>query len=91
MVLLMHVIVALLSLVSAAYAFFLPSNFKLRVSVALVALTLGSGSYVVWTTHAHMLQACTTGLLYIGATVALMIAARTRLAHSKVSVKGTER
>ncbi|MEK7152663.1 MAG: hypothetical protein AAB834_01840 [Patescibacteria group bacterium] len=74
MALLLHILIALSSVGYATYVFFSPSKSKLRVSYGLVALTLGSGTYLVWSTKAPILQSCMSGLMYISA-VSLIIAA----------------
>lgn len=76
-----HIFVALSSLVYATYLYFSPSLSKLRVSYTLVGLTLISGTYLVMSKPAHLLQACLTGLVYLG-VVSVAIA----LARHKLSV-----
>ncbi len=65
MLVLVHVIIALSSVVYTSYLFFRPSTAKFRVSYGLIASTLASGTYLVIRTHSPLLQACTTGLAYI--------------------------
>lgn len=79
MLLIFHVLIALLSLVYTTYLLFYPSRTKLRLSYGLVALTLGSGTYLVLSSHARILQACQSGLIYIAAISLLIVAAQHRL------------
>lgn len=82
MALLLHIIVALASIVWTGYVFFVPSRSRLNMSYALVALTLATGSYLVWSTHAPLLQACVTGLLYLAIVLSGILAVHYRLAHT---------
>lgn len=82
MILLIHILVAVSSLGVTGYAFLAPSKLKLRVSYALVALTLASGTYLVLSTNARMVQACLSGLAYLGFVSAGIAAARLRLAKA---------
>jgi len=82
MVVLLHVIIALTSVAYTTGLFFRPSKRKLYTSYGLVGLTLASGTYLVVTTHAHMLQACTGGLIYIGVVLVGIIPAHVKLAHA---------
>jgi hypothetical protein len=83
MVLLLHIIIALGSIVYTTYLFIYPSVAKLRVSCSLVALTLISGTYLVWSQPSHIRQACVTGLVYIGAASFGIMAAHNKLANAK--------
>lgn len=80
MIVVLHVLVALGGLVQSTYAFFAPSKGKVNASFALLALTIASGSYLVVSTHAPMLQACMTGLLYTGVVSFGIVGARYKLA-----------
>ncbi len=79
MILFFHVTIALMSVAFAAYGFFLPSKTKLRISYSLIAATLASGTYLVYTAPAHMLQACVAGLFYTGVMIAATVAVRRKL------------
>ena len=80
MILAAHVIIALLSLAYGTVVFFFPSNAKLHALYGLVGATLASGSYLVWSNPAHLAQACTSGLIYLGAVAVAIVAARHKLA-----------
>lgn len=82
MLLVFHVVVALASLVVAAGASVVVSRLALRASYALVGLTLASGTYLVWSTRAAMLQACMSGLAYLALAFAAIGLARHRLARA---------
>lgn len=82
-VLILHIFVALGSLAYTTYAFFRPLSARFAVSYWLVAATLASGTYLVATQPLHILQTCTTGLIYLAAIAAGLVAARYRLAAER--------
>lgn len=84
MVLTAHIIIALLSVVFTTYMIFAPSQAKLRASYGLVTLTLASGTYLVVNSSGHLLQACTTGLLYVGLVSIGIAMARKKLARERI-------
>jgi len=80
MLLLIHIVLALGGLVLSTLAMVAPSHRKIQGSIALLAGTLSSGTYLVWQTHASVTSACTSGLLYVAVTTGLLLVARHRLA-----------
>ena len=78
--LLIHISIALSSIVYATLAYLAPSKNKLNTSYALVALTIASGTYLVVSTHAPMLSTCMTGLFYLCIVSVALVAARFKLA-----------
>jgi hypothetical protein len=85
MFLLLHIIIALGSLVYTTYLSFKPSKNGLYVGYGLIASTLASGTYLVWSTKSPMLQACTTGLTYLAVALTGIIIAHHRLAKEEIS------
>jgi hypothetical protein len=83
MLILIHVGVAILSIVLSTCLFFFPSRSGLLTSYALVALTLVSGTILAIRTHTHLLQTCLTGLLYVGVVSAGIGFARAKLAQAE--------
>lgn len=81
MALLLHIIIALSSIVWTGYLFFKPSAAGLKGSYTLVTLTLLSGSYLVWSTSSPILQSCITGLLYLAIVLSGIFAVHHRLAR----------
>ncbi len=63
--LLLHISIALLSLVWTTYLYFSPSTTKLNGAYTLIAGTLASGTALVITTGAPLLKSCISGLLYL--------------------------
>jgi hypothetical protein len=84
MVIAVHVLIAILSVIFTGYTFLSPSQTKLRVSYSLVALTVASGTYLVITMPAHLVQSCVTGLVFIGVSLTGIAASKRKLA--KISV-----
>jgi hypothetical protein len=80
MAVLLHVLIALGSIAFTAVTFFRPSRTKLRGSYGLMALTIGSGTYLILSTRSHMIEACTMGLAYLGITLTMTAAAHYKLA-----------
>jgi hypothetical protein len=75
-----HVTIALLGLLQATYGLIAPSKAKLRITYGLTAATFASGTYLVWSMHAPVLQSCLSGLTYLSLIVAATLAAHYRLA-----------
>jgi hypothetical protein len=87
MALSLHILIALSSLVSTAYAFFSPSSAKLQASYALVAATFISGTYLVLTMHVNMLSTCATGLAYLALIAFGIVSTRSKLAFVAVRTR----
>lgn len=79
MVLFIHLCAALASLGWATYSYITPSATKLKIAYGLVGLTLGSGTYLVVSTHSKILSACLSGLLYLAVTFGFLTAAQKKL------------
>lgn len=82
MLLVVHIIIASLSIIYSALAFFFPSRSKLHITYALVAFTFISGTFLVIETPEHMTQTCITGIIYSFVVLSGIIAARHRLAKA---------
>ena len=74
MFIILHVIIALLSIVSATSSLIKPTKAKLRASYRLVGATIFSGTYLVISTHTNLLSACLAGLAYLSCLSALIAA-----------------
>ncbi len=81
MILLLHISVALISIAYTTYLWFSPSKAKFKVSYILVGLTLISGTFLVASQPAHMIQACTSGLIYTTLVSAVIAASRQKAAR----------
>ena len=72
MIILLHVGVALLSILYTTLLFFKPARHKFYPAYGLIGFTLASGTYLVVSTHAQVLGACMSGLIYLaGVSVGL--------------------
>lgn len=79
MILLLHIIVALFSMVWASYAYIRPDSKKLNVSYGLMAATMTSGTYLVFTSPGHLVEACLIGVGYLAITAGATSLARRKL------------
>ena len=86
MILLLHIIIALSSIGFSTYVIFSPSRSKLWVGYGLTTATIVSGTYLVISTHAQMLQACMTGLAYLGFVSLELAIAHRRLAKATAKI-----
>ena len=80
MVILLHVIIALSSVIVATLAAARPSMRTLAVNYSLIAATVASGTYLIVTMPSHMLSSCEMGLTYLAFASALTVFAHVRLA-----------
>ena len=82
MTLLIHISIALLSVIAATGALVRPTKQRLQTSAVMVALTLASGTYLVWSTHSPILQSCISGLLYTSIITTMLAVAQRRLSDT---------
>ncbi len=86
MIILIHVIIALTSIIIASIGFFNPSVKKLIVSYGFILATIASGTYLLVTIPSHILQSCLTGLFYLTVVSVATIATHFRLRHAEQSI-----
>ncbi|HKU18030.1 MAG TPA: hypothetical protein VJP80_02040 [Candidatus Saccharimonadales bacterium] len=67
MLLPIHIFIALASVLTATFSFVRPSKTSIHISSALVAATLLTGTYLVISMRAPLVQACITGIVYLAA------------------------
>ncbi len=79
MIIFLHVVIALLGIVSATYGYFRPTNTNLRISYSLVAATFASGFYLVWREPATILHMCLTGIFYLSVVSVGIVLSRRKL------------
>lgn len=82
MVVLLHVLIALSSIALSSFLFFKPSKKAMKASYGLIAGTVLSGSYLIITRPAHILETCTVGLVYLAIVVGATIATQVKLRHA---------
>ena len=83
MIILLHVLIALASIVSTTVLAFMPSRSKMRVSFGLIAATLASGTYLVISTHSPLVSSCLTGLAYLSVALAGVAVGAYRMARQE--------
>lgn len=76
MIIILHVFLALGSIVNATYLYFQPNKAKYNASYGLIAATLVSGTYLVISTGSPLLSSCMSGLIYLGIVTSIIAAAR---------------
>lgn len=77
--LLIHIIIALSSVIFASALLVRPTQRKMYVNYAFIVATIATGTDLVLTTHVDMLHTCVSGLAYLSVVAALSIMARYRL------------
>jgi hypothetical protein len=87
MILITHIALALASVAYATFVLLSPTRARLRISYTLVASTLISGTYLVISTHAPMLQSCMSGLLYTGFVSLGLAVGHRKLVASEATAK----
>lgn len=80
MIIVLHVAIALASLVWATIGYIRPNNTNLRASYALIALTFITGFYLVWSEPAQMLRTCLSGITYLAVATTAVLLTRRKLA-----------
>jgi hypothetical protein len=78
-----HIIVAISSVIYSSLLFLSPTKRNFKISYTLIGATLLSGTYLVISTHAHLLSSCEAGLAYIGIVLFGLILAQYKLTHIK--------
>lgn len=81
MILLTHIIIAVSSVLYTAFILISPTKEKIQISGRMVTATIASGTVLVVSTQANMVQSCITGLLYTGVMFFALAVARWRLAE----------
>jgi hypothetical protein len=75
---LIHVIIALTSIVISSIVFFKPSIKKLAVSYGLIIATVGTGTGLLIMNPSNILHTCLSGLFYITVVSLITIATHVR-------------
>jgi hypothetical protein len=83
----LHILIAIASIVVATINIFSPTKAKLIGSYSLIAATLLSGTALVVIEPSRMVHVCVTGLVYVVFASVLTIAANVRLARMQGKVK----
>jgi hypothetical protein len=81
MIVFLHVFIALMSIAHVTYTYFRPTRKQLFISYSFVGLTVASGVGLVVLEPAHMIQACTSGLIYLAIMTVAIMATNVKLAR----------
>ncbi|MBA3757674.1 hypothetical protein H0X09_02315 [Candidatus Saccharibacteria bacterium] len=84
MMLIIHIGVALSSILAAGYLYLNPSKNALRLSKFLVAATLVTGTYLIFSLQVNLLRVCAVGLVYLTIVTYLIF-----LAHRKLALESS--
>jgi hypothetical protein len=87
MIIVLHVTIALAGIAFTTVTFFIPSVAKLRIASGLLVATLASGTYLTWSSHSRLLEACMMGLLYTAGVSYGIYAAQRKLTAVSVREK----
>lgn len=79
MVILIHVIIALMSIGIASFVYFKPSVKRLVVSYLFILGTVGSGTFLIIASSSNILKSCLVGLLYLTVVSIVTIATHIRV------------
>ncbi|MEK7185738.1 MAG: hypothetical protein AAB675_00025 [Patescibacteria group bacterium] len=79
MALILHIIIALTSIIYTSYVYIIPSKKKLQISYILAAATLTTGSFLLISKPSHLVQSCIMGLVYLGFVIFALASARHKL------------
>ena len=77
-IVLIHVIIAIVSVAIASFTFFKPSIKRLVASYGFILATVASGTFLVLTTSGSILRSCMTGLFYVTVVSVITIATHVR-------------
>jgi hypothetical protein len=80
MLLIAHIISALSSLVLTGYLYMKPSKSLMNVDYVLVAATVATGTYLIWTSPAHVVTGTISGLTYLAIVLVGIVATQRKLA-----------
>ncbi len=83
MIILVHVLVAIASVISTSVLFFVPSKRNFMITYSLIGLTFISGTYLIISMPTHLVSDCESGLSYIGVVLFGLIVARVRAVRSE--------
>jgi hypothetical protein len=86
LIVLIHVTVAIASLITTTLSAIVPSSFKLKLSYCLISLTFASGTLLVVVMHQPVLKSCMAGLAYLAAALVGVVVGRRRLASEKINL-----
>jgi hypothetical protein len=84
MIILLHLLIALGSILLTTIAYLSPSKHKLIISYTFVGLTLLSGTYMVLATQTSILRVCVSGLAYTAIMLVALQTIRSKLSSQEI-------
>lgn len=84
MLLILHIVIACISLFSSGVTVLMPSKTKVQFNYGLIIAVLVSGTGLVLQKPSHLPQACMSGIVYLSIVIFLLILAKRRLATLEV-------
>jgi len=78
-VVLIHVTIAVLSIIISSFVFFKPSLKKLAISYGFIIATVASGTYLLVSSPSNILHTCLAGLFYLTVVSLVTIATHVRM------------
>lgn len=82
MLLLIHIGIALASIVYATSIFIKPADSKFKLAYILTGSTLVSGTILVVERSSHLVESCVSGLIYTFSVLILIVLSKRKLALS---------
>ena len=83
--LLLHIILAIFSLILTGILIFRPSKQKINYTFLLFLGTLATGTFMIFTMSVNILVTCIEGLVFMGVVLGGIAIARRRLAKEKLT------
>jgi hypothetical protein len=87
MIVLLHVVVALISMATISAAFVRTSQLLLSLSYMFFGGTVVSGAYLLWIGPHSIIQACVSGLAYMAVASTGIIMTRRKLLANQTSTQ----
>lgn len=83
MAIILHVLIALISIAYTGFTLLHPNKSKLNISYGLVGLTLITGTGLVIANPTHMVSACFSGIVYLSFMTLGIVTAHKKLAKTE--------
>jgi hypothetical protein len=82
MLLTLHIVAAIISIISSLFLVLSPSKTRLRFNYGIISLTLLSGTTLVLVKHLAIVSACESGILYLAVVLSATFLAQRKLART---------
>ena len=85
--LILHIALAILSVLFSSLMYFSPSKNRITASYAMLVGVALSGTFLVVTSHVQILKTCLVGLSFVGFTALAIYLSSKKLAFGFVKIK----